>query len=898
MTSNRSKRRELLGIFIYTLLFVFSETTALQADHNKMLQQEFRAGISRRVACDSQGYCYLLLPTGRSTDNKGFTLKVSREPHPLEISQFSSALPFPMLQESDAEEIFSAGLSIDSEDFLHLIWTTDDGQTAYSVIESNQLRIDKDNAKWLHPVNKQHGALIISPSQSWAGDICRSPSGDIWLTWTTTVDNSQEMAVYLGSLINGKWQSFALDRQKKLYPPSMAISHDGVFFNLACGDTNGITHILHGRFSELSTTREWDLQQSHSGNRPALVELNGDYLAVHESGDSLKYTLLDPEAKRQQSHPLTDLDSRMVWDTMHSPQIVIDQYGVPWMFFINSTRQHIFYSRWLGTRWSPILNGLWLTQNTARFESNQLDIDWLGVESGLGSDNSNIGITIGNRHHSLKTRFDLLSVPALKSNVGNKILFFDLKEIQHIDGITLRVNTARKVADPVMTGGKPGDFDSQGVSKVAVHKQNGVYRAWYTGMHREPGSEWPKSGPIPYVRVGYAESPDGIHFKKKPLGLSPFGSNNNTNIVAGLPATPIFRPIVPSGMHIDATDPDPNRRYKLLTWTGGRPARTSENSAMDDEQTWTLWTSADGLSWKEASKGGIRFPGGMPASFSPQSMFQDQNELDPAKKYKAYGFIGLNNDRRGAGYGYSHDSIEWTADPRNPIFGAAARATPVVRGGKVQQIHDASVFKYHQYYLALYQYQRGGDDMAVELAMSRDGENFIYVQPGSEVIRRGDAGEWDCDMIGPSVPLIDEDEIKVYYSGYRFSETDLIEGEHACGLATLRLDGFTHVRLEDGRSEGIVTTIPIDRADAADLFVNAFCTEESRIEVELVDPKTGKPVPHFTRMDCTMIKSDSLAHRVAWGERNLADIPGDSFQIRFYLTGGESSPELYSFEFK
>ena len=172
MTSNRSKRRELLGTFIYTLLFVFSETTALQADHNKMLQQEFRAGISRRVACDSQRYCYLLFPTGRSTDNKGFTLKVSREPHPLEISQFSSALPFPTLQESDAEEIFSAGISIDSEDFLHLIWTTDDGQTAYSVIESNQLRIDKDNAKWLHPVNKQHGALIISPSQSWAGDIC------------------------------------------------------------------------------------------------------------------------------------------------------------------------------------------------------------------------------------------------------------------------------------------------------------------------------------------------------------------------------------------------------------------------------------------------------------------------------------------------------------------------------------------------------------------------------------------------------------------------------------------------------------------------------------------------------------------------------------------------------
>ena len=607
------------------------------------------------------------------------------------------------------------------------------------------------------------------------------------------------------------------------------MSRDGGYFHVACGDAIGLTHSLRGRVSDLGTDRQGQFQRSHSGNRPALAELNGRVLAVHESGDSLKYTLLEAGQKSRQSHALTDLDSRLVWDTVHSPRLVVDRHGVPWMFFIDSTRQHVFYARWLGTRWSPFLNSFWLTRNTARFEDIHLSIDSLGVEHGLGADKSSIGLVIGHRSQFPKAGFHLLPVPSLKSDTGHKVLFLDLKEVQHIDGVTLKVNTARKRDDPVITGGRPGDFDSQGAGKVAVIRQNGVYRAWYTGMHREPGSEWPKSGPIPYVRVGYAESSDGIHFKKKKLGLASFGKNENTNIVAGLPATPIYRPIVPTGMHIDSADPDPGRRYKFLTWTGGRPARKPADAAEDgDEQTWTLWTSPDGLRWKQASRGGIRYPGGMPSSFSPQSLFHDPDEPDPARKYKAYGFLGLNNDRRGAGYGYSADAIEWTADPRNPVFDAWARATPVVRNGKVEQIHDAVVWKYHQYYLALYQYQRSGEEMTIELAMSRDGENFSYIQPGSEVVRRGAAGEWDCDAIAPSVPLMDEDEIKLYYTGYRFSSTKLIEGEHACGLATLRLDGFTHLTLEDGRDQGSVTTIPVDRGDATELHVNASCDDGSR----------------------------------------------------------------------
>ena len=890
-------KRPFPKLAIAAICFVVANLGELHADHNKLLQLEYKRGISRHIARDSKGFGFLLVPSpGHGTGPK-FALKASRKPHPKSVADFSLNVPWPKsaLRNAADNTIFSAGIAVDARGRLHLVYSSERGRTAYSVLDLSTFRNGQAKPSWLNPANGREGSLEIAEARSWVGDVCRADDGQVWLAWTNEAEQSTDVTVHLGTIRNGAWQSFGLGAGKKLYPPSLLISQDGVLFYVACGDTLGGTHYVQGRVDDLDEKKEWRMHRSHSGNRPALAELNSQILAVHESGDSLKYTLLDGETKPRQSHALTDLDSRFKWDTVHSSRLVVDHHGVPWMFFIDSTRQHVFYTRWLGTRWSPVLNGYWLTRNTARFEDNHLSVDWLGVESGLGPNKALIGLVIGHRSRFPDTQFHVLPVPSLKTAAGNKILFLDLKELQHIDGITQYVTRARKRAKPVIAAGQRNDFDSQGAAKISVVRQNGVYRAWYSGLHREPGSEWPKSGAIPYVRVGYAESSDGIHFTKKPLGLATFGTNKKPNMVSGITATPIFRPIVPTGIHIDAADPDASRRYKLLTWTGGRPGGIAKDV---DAQTWTLWISPDGLHWRQAHRGGIRYPAGMPSSFSPQSMFHDPDEPDPAKKYKAYGFLGLNNDRRAAGYAYSADGREWTADPRNPIFDPWARALTVVRNGKVQQIHDAVVWKHHQYYLALYQYQRTGEKMTIELAMSRDGENFTYVQPGAEVIRRGAPGEWDADAIAPSLPLVDKDDIKLYYTGYRFSKTKWVEGEQACGMASLRLDGFTYLSLENARDQGSVTTIPVAQGGATELHLNAVCPKGSRIEVELIDSESGQPIPGFTRKECQPITGDSHAHPVRWGKRSLPQKTKSPFQIRFHLIKGNESPRLYAFEFR
>jgi len=356
----------------WSVFVLLTGTASLEADHNRLLQREFRRAISRHVACDSQGYCYLLIPSPTSVGGPGFTLKISQKPHPESISDFPLTVPLPRLQDRPAASLFSAGLAVDPQDRLHIIYTTEHGLTAYSVVETQPLRTDKGSPQWLDPVSGQAGGLVLTQTQSWAGDICRSPNGQIWLTWTTAGGNDSEVTVHLGTLREGAWQSFELGRGKGLYPPAMLFSQDGAFVHVATGDTKGGSHYLKLRVSTLDTGK-WQLQSSHPGRRPALAETAGEVLAVHESGDSLKYTFLERE--QRQSHPLTDLDSRFVWDTVHSPQMVVDRYRVPWMFFIDSTRQHVFYSRWLGTRWSPIMNGFWLTRNTARFEDSHLSID-------------------------------------------------------------------------------------------------------------------------------------------------------------------------------------------------------------------------------------------------------------------------------------------------------------------------------------------------------------------------------------------------------------------------------------------------------------------------------------------------------------------------------------------
>jgi hypothetical protein len=239
--------------------------------------------------------------------------------------------------------------------------------------------------------------------------------------------------------------------------------------------------------------------------------------------------------------------------------------------------------------------------------------------------------------------------------------------------------------------------------------------------------------------------------------------------------------------------------------------------------------------------------------------------------------------------------VHWTGYAQNPVLDPFARDIPVVHGGKVDQIHDMVGWQDGDYYLALYDYQHDGGHLDVELAASRDGEHFVFVKPGEKVIPMGPSGSFDCGIIFPSVPLLDSNDIKLYYGAGCGDE----EAKGPTGLATLRLDGYTDLQLAEKQHAGNFTTIPISRGSASQLYVNADCGVDGYIEIELIDAATGGPLPGYSREDAVRVSGDVSAHPVQWKQQSdFRSLAVGQFQIRVYFSGGDASPKLYSIGFE
>ena len=263
-------------------------------------------------------------------------------------------------------------------------------------------------------------------------------------------------------------------------------------------------------------------------------------------------------------------------------------------------------------------------------------------------------------------------------------------------------------------------------------------------------------------------------------------------------------------------------------------------------------------------------------------------------------FSSLNLGRRGGCYAYSADAVHWTACAENPVLDPFAGATPPVRGGKVEQIHDTVVWPAGDYYLALYQYQHDGEFLDLRLAMSRDGKNFTPVRPEQAFLSGGRPGEWDCDQVNPSPPLAEDDEIKIYYGAVHFEggvESSRVPSHGGVGLATLRIDGYTDLEPSAGRVSASLKTIPIRPGRSSELLVNADCGKGT-LRVEIVDPATGRALPGYSRDDCIPISGDSTAAPVGWSSHSgIADLRRE-FQLRFYFNAASEKPKLFSFSFR
>jgi hypothetical protein len=183
-----------------------------------------------------------------------------------------------------------------------------------------------------------------------------------------------------------------------------------------------------------------------------------------------------------------------------------------------------------------------------------------------------------------------------------------------------------------------------------------------------------------------------------------------------------------------------------------------------------------------------------------------------------------------------------------------------------------------------------------QLAVSRDGRNFVHVFDGVPAVELGPPGTWDAGWISPvNLPVDAGDEIWLYYSGSPVSIGPYHDWKDLpvnSGLATLRKDGFVSLQVAEGKDSGWFTTIPMETETASlNMEINAegLAGGKGIITVELMEG--GKVLATGAALN-----QDGVAVPIQWGEGKTGEIPDTRRrQLRFRLAG---PARLYGFTFR
>jgi hypothetical protein len=787
-------------------------------------------------------------------------------------------------------------LAVDRKNRLHAAWTSG-GAVWYArcaVSGAGPWRNVRDRQSWVG-ANGQTPHSILDGAV--AGDLAVTDDGDVWLA---AVKRARDAATTLCLAHNaGKWEFADLADGKGFHPPVCHVSSDQTI-HLAWSDTRG--QVLYFRYRRGEKTAPRILVTggfSANGRNPAIISNGRQVLVAYESFYAQIEYAVERDGEWRTNQRLTRQDPRFATDVMHSPQLVLDQHGVVWLFFADATRQFTYFTRWLGSSWSDIYDCRGIHYRAPRFETNLLGADWLGVEKYPPAQAVDLGLVLVNNLAGERTEFHRIPIATPAAASGSSVLFFDLLETAELEGVELVLDEARKHPhNPLLKPGPPGSFDQDRVfNHGSVLFDNDKFRMWYAGVHRQKGLHWWE-----WLSIGYAESKDGLAWAKVPTGVPGAEKEADRNRLPALPW--------PCVVFKDANEPNPDRRYKAVQFDRHQrqvmAALRGEYDMKDPTCPGRLFFSADGTHWSSEPVA-LASPDGKPWEFVVQSFFIDPREPDPARRWKAYGYATLTARRRAGCFAYSADGRKWISYPRNPILDPTVSEVPMVPAGPQKQIHDTVVFPYRGYYLALFEAQRDQHFLDIELAVSRDGEHFQHVKPGQKVITLGAPGTWDWQMILPTAPVVTGREVRLYYGGLApppDPSGKLVPGDDnlKCnpGLATLRLDGFTHLQLAKGVSAGHLTTVPFVVPDdkPVHLVFNARCSADARLTVAVLDVTTGLPLAGYTRHDCDPCTKDDVRHLVRWKTKDRIQLPaGKRLSLRFEFEGKSAKPELYGFGF-
>lgn len=340
----------------------------------------------------------------------------------------------------------------------------------------------------------------------------------------------------------------------------------------------------------------------------------------------------------------------------------------------------------------------------------------------------------------------------------------------------------------------------------------------------------------------YAESENGYDWHKPDLGIVRYQGSCDNNIIAVNTHG--------AGILLDIADPDPSRRYKMISRNDQGPLNIFVSFSSDGLHFGEWITVID----NRACPGDTH-------NFVIRDLVSG--------KYVLYTRM-FSHELRTVARFVSDDFIHWTD------------AREVFRGLNTDdQVYSMPVFCQSGYYWGLAHMFHFGDQskshydhVDVELTFSTDGIHWQRVAPGIPFISNGIHESYDSGCCYTSVPVTDGMEYRFYYMGgdgthYSFRKTGLC-------LGTVQKNKLVGVTADQG--DDYIYEIRNMSFDTSDVRLCVDVQKDGSIFYEALD-SSGKTMPGYTVDQCIPILNSSICAQLHW---QAGDLSLQNARIKFY----------------
>lgn len=462
------------------------------------------------------------------------------------------------------------------------------------------------------------------------------------------------------------------------------------------------------------------------------------------------------------------------------------------------------------------------------------------------------------------------------------LLFADDSGVASRSGLQRTVQTARTRPRPVLEGTLPQEGSRVYLTgSVYLDEATGLLRMWYAGHPDLPGGKKPKvegfrSGKGNFVL--FATSKDGLAWDRPALGLHEFQGSKENNIIYDFHSPSVL---------LDARDPEPARRYKMLGSLTG---------------AYYSATSPDGLRWSGPDQPFLN-------SQDNITLTQDPRTGEYLAFLRKWPTIVSELPRRTVWLSRSRDFVAWSKpelvfapDEEDDAWAAAP--------GQRTEVNNLSVFPHAAGFLGfptifrvtatdrpaaeLGPGQSATDGtLDVQLITSADGRKWQRTDKREPIIPRGAPGAFDAGSIFSvcSTVVHQGDETWVYYTGISTTHGAPIPPKRiAIGRAEWRRHGF--VSLEAGIN-GRLRTKSL-RLAGPSLVVNADA-RGGELRLGLLEAD-GRPIAGYSAEECETLRDDTTRWTARWRSSGKAPVDRpicvaiEMNNARLFSLSSESTP--------